>query len=327
MSRRTEILAAVELAARVRQNFPLGSRTSFDVLAPFEHLGIPVLFRRLKKLWGACITVSENVTGVLVTTALDLPIQRFTLAHELGHVLLKHGNQVDQSVGFVPRNAPSSRPIEEQAADTFASELLGARPLLLREARKHAWTKAALGDPENIYQLGLRLGLSYQASCWALFNQGVLSWDLASELQNQPLKGVKHDLAPVELLPSPWSNVWRLGAADSGSYLEAGPEDLFLLRLTEDASAGFLWDLADGPAEVQILREERHLSERYGSGSQRSLWIRFGTPGVHRLQFLHKRPWEDEAVQTIEVAIENYGKETGGQPRRWREEALAMGAA
>src|SRR6266571_5624987 len=98
-SRREELLRATREAARVLDNFPVGDRSSFDIVGAVTALDIPLIFRPLKKLWGATISVG-NEKGVLITTVLDLHVQRFTLAHELGHVLLGHQLSLDESIGF-----------------------------------------------------------------------------------------------------------------------------------------------------------------------------------------------------------------------------------
>src|SRR5437667_5348042 len=167
MNLRQEVLKATREAASIQARFPVGQRASFDVVGAAAELGVPILFRPLNKLWGAFIVVSES-PGVLVTTTLDLPVQRFTLAHELGHYLLKHGTHLDdaRTISFASRFAPASHPIEERAADIFASELLTSKSLMLATSQRHGWKKESLADPTNVYQLAVRLGLSFHASCW-----------------------------------------------------------------------------------------------------------------------------------------------------------------
>ncbi len=86
MTKRDEILRATGEAANVLAEFGVGNRTSFDIVGTVLALGIPLLFRPLNGLWGAAITVDEGHKGVIVTTKLGLQVQRFTLAHELGHL-------------------------------------------------------------------------------------------------------------------------------------------------------------------------------------------------------------------------------------------------
>ena len=55
---------------------------------------IPVMFRPLKNLLGAYI--DDPGQGVMVTTQRQLPVQRFTAAHELGHAALGHEASLDE---------------------------------------------------------------------------------------------------------------------------------------------------------------------------------------------------------------------------------------
>ena len=227
MTRREEILRAVSQAATVHAESRKGPRTSFDVIGAVAERNIPLLFRPLGKLWGAFITVNDEERGIIVTTKLGLPVQRFTVAHELGHLMLGHGTSLDETIDFAGRNAPASRPKQEAAADTFASELLAPRSLLLASAQRHGWTKGKLQQPENIYQLSLRLGISYQAACWALATCKVLTRPEADRLRTTTVKELKRALAPAALVENSWADVWALTAADSDTFLEAGPDDLF----------------------------------------------------------------------------------------------------
>lgn len=110
MTRRSKILSAVSAAATVLAESPRGARTSFDVIGAVAAQDIPLLFRPLDNLWGACIAVNDKERGIIVTTKLGLPVQRFTVAYELGHLLLGHQMSLDSTIGFAGRNAPASRP-------------------------------------------------------------------------------------------------------------------------------------------------------------------------------------------------------------------------
>ncbi len=204
MNRRSEILRAISEADRVLASLPTGNRTSFDVIGAVTERNIPLLFRPLENLLGTVVAIGQ-VSGIMVTTKRDLHVQRFTLAHELGHLLLGHQLSLDREIEVAGRNARGSRPIEEMAADTFASELLGPKELVLKSARRHGWTKQKLHQPDNIYQLSLRLGISYQAACWALVTADILAPPLARKLQTERVKDRKNALAPGGLATNPWT--------------------------------------------------------------------------------------------------------------------------
>ena len=323
MTKREEILRAVSEAATVSANSRSGVRTSFDIMGVVAARNIPLLFRPLDKLWGAYIAVNDVERGIIVTTKLGLPVQRFTVAHELGHLLLGHRMSLDRTIGFMGRNAPESRPPQEAAADTFASELLAPKRLLLASAKRHKWTKDKLHQPETIYQLSLRLGISFQAACWALVTANILSNREASRLQQTTVKDLKQALAPVEMIANSWADVWALTAADSETFLEAGSDDVFAVHVRDHSSAGYVWQLVDANSEAEVVGERApHLNHGYGVRSTRVLYVRFKSPGVHHLVFEHTRPWSRATLNCIEIKIDGYGKEREGWARRTRIDAL-----
>jgi Zn-dependent peptidase ImmA (M78 family) len=323
LTRREELLRATTEAATVLNRFPVGKRTSFDVVGAVTDLGIPLVFRPLDGLWGATIIVQDAVRGILVTTKLGLAVQRFTLAHELGHVLLGHQTSLDATIGFAGRFERGTRPIREVAADTFASELLAPRALMLAAASARGWTRQALRSSANVYQLSLRLGVSYQAACWALAAHQVISETTARLLQDETVKDLKLKLAPAAIIQNPWSDVWKVTESDTDQILEAGPDDIFAVHLQDNASAGYVWELVDTGPDASILHEQSAGLESYGAPTSRIIFLRFNSSGAHRLAFEHRRPWNKQRLAHIDIAIDNHGKELGGLPRRSRERALA----
>jgi Zn-dependent peptidase ImmA (M78 family)/predicted secreted protein len=322
-TRQEEVLRATAAAATVFQRFPLGRRTSFDIVGAIVELGIPLLFRPLSALWGASVMVGPHIQGVLVTTKLALAVQRFTLAHELGHILLGHETRLDETVSFAGRFAATSRPKEELAADIFASELLAPRALMLSASRRHRWTRTALMEPTNVYQLSLRLGISFQAACWALAAHKVIPQRSAEVLQKHKVKSLKVALAPESLIENAWADVWKLTDGDTDSFIEAVPDDIFAVHLEDNASAGYLWELVDPGPDSEVLDERILETPSYGASTARALLLRFRSPGTHRLVFMHRRPWNQETIANIDIAIDNHGKEMGGLARRHRARALA----
>ena len=203
MNQREEILRGVSEAAKVQAEPQAkdNERASFDVIGAVLDRGVPLLFQPLDKLWGAFVNCGSE-RGIIVTSKLPLSVQRFTLAHELGHLLLGHASSFDHEVKFAGRNATNWRNAQEAGADAFAAELLAPRMLLLRAAERHGWTKATLERPQTIYQLSLRLGISYKATCWALVSAKVLPRARAQRLQEMKVKELKRPLAPNGLRPS-----------------------------------------------------------------------------------------------------------------------------
>jgi predicted secreted protein len=194
--------------------------------------------------------------------------------------------------------------------------------LVLAVAKRHGWNRNALLDAANVYQLSLRLGISFEATCWALVGHKALTRQAAEAHQSSPVKELKRRLAADVTIANPWSDVWRLTSADTDSVLEAGPDDLFAVHLQDNASAGFLWELVDcGPAG-EVVGEKRGTVANYGEASSRVVFVRFSAPGVHRLVFEHRRPWNRQTTSQIDVSLATNGKEEAGCARRFRDTAL-----
>ena len=327
MARRDEVLRATAAAASVLAAAPPSARTSFDIVGAVVARGIPLVFRPLEGLLGANIRCPDGTTGIVVTTRRSLAIQRFTLAHELGHVLLGHEPHLDTRDTVRVANYAAARSLPEVGANTFASALLGAKCLILELARRHVWTKEALRKPENVYQLALRLGLSYKATCWALRNAAAIAAGDLDNLMNHRVKSIKQALDPMGLLTDYRTDVWKLTEADRDTCIEASPHDLFAVTLSDHASAGYVWRLADTGADVTLVDDAAsELDCTYGGRSRRSVYLRFGRPGVHNLVFEHVRPWNNTILARMAVEVHALGNEVEGLARRERERALASAA-
>ena len=325
MNKRDEMLRGVREAAKVQAKPPANGaeRTSFDVVGAALDRGIPLLFQPLDKLWGAFVK-SGAEKGIVVSSKLSLSAQRLTLAHELGHLLLGHESSFDHTVGFAGRNAAHGRNAMEAGADAFAAELLAPRTLLRQAAERHGWGNATLQKPETIYQLALRLGIGYEAACWALVSAEVLPRAQAERLQDIDVKEMKRPLAPLDHGRA-WADVWAIGQADSGSALEAGPYDLFAVCVADHASAGFVWNLVDAEGDARIVgQSDPDLAQEYGDRSRRTIYVEFDSPALHRLVFEHTRPWSRTTLERIEVRIDDYGQERQGWSRREKRQALRV---
>lgn len=324
MSNRNEILRAVSEASRVSNNHPINSRTSFDLISVYQSLDIPVVFRPLDVLWGAVISIGEK-RGVIVHAKLPRHLQRFTLAHELGHILLEHDTQFDEEVGLNRRATGSGeRPIQERAANRFASELLAPQPLIRENAERLGLSKDQLREPENIYQLSLRLGLSFKATCWALFENNLLDHGLANKLTNKNgiVKEAKSSFIPDSVTRNARADVWQLGKRETGLLLEASEEDTYLIELEENSSSGFIWEFEDSNPNVEIVLDTVEMGEEYGAGSSRTIGFRFPSLGTHTISVNHLRPWSDEVDDKLEFKIDNFGRESVGFPRKTKQMSL-----
>ena len=115
-----------------------------DVFGIITKLGATLMFQPLDKLLGAYVPAEE--TGVLITTRRALPVQRFTGAHELGHLYMQHERSLDDE-GILRRSPFStSSHIErqEREADAFASMFLAPSWLLALIVQRQKWSARTL---------------------------------------------------------------------------------------------------------------------------------------------------------------------------------------
>jgi Zn-dependent peptidase ImmA (M78 family) len=320
---RTNVLEAVSEAANLHRRYPTAPGASFDVIGAAIDLEIPVMYRPLGGLWGATVHVGER-QGVLVNTKIGRPVQRFTLAHELGHVLLGHPTSFDVDGFASGRLQDPNRAPEERAANAFASELLASPTLIGTVARQHRWSKDSMNDPARVYQLSLRLGVSFTAMCWALSSMKLITNERAAELSNPGVvKRLKRSLVPEKMIQDPWADVWELTETDFTSRIEAGPFDIFVVRVKEQSSSGFLWEIQSESSPFVLLDDQSGETETFGDSSLRSFFLGYKDPEQHRLILDHHRPWTTEAEDHLDLTIDTRGKEVMGLPRRVRERALA----
>ena len=314
--------AAQRLHARLgtRKTVEAGVLSRVDVFGVADALGAVLLFRRLKGLLGVYFPQPLlPVPGIMVSTERDLYVQRFTVAHEIGHLCLKHTPSFDERVGLW-RGA--SNDLQELAADAFASEFLLPQWLYVYHAKRHQWDTVALQDPQNAYQLSLRLGASYDAVCWGLQSHKILQPPVVQKLRNIEPKKIKYAaLDGRTRLDNPWANVWVATEADDGLTFEGTPDDVVIFRFPERASAGYLWDetgLREQGFDVLEDTRDENTPEDCGTEVTRIFVTRVREPRRYGVSLSERRPWlPADSAATVSITFELYGKEEG-LPRHLR---------
>ncbi|PRQ02035.1 ImmA/IrrE family metallo-endopeptidase [Enhygromyxa salina] len=274
------ILAGVDAATtvhrmlRTEESAVERSSPYIDVFGAIDELAVPLYFAPLDNLLGACIREHGPAVGIVVTSRRRLHIQRFTAAHELGHFVLEHEGSLDREI-LTPWS--SRKDPRETAADSFAAEFLIPNWLLTMVAQQHAWWDSSrLSDPGTVYQLSLRLGASYSATCWALGAHSILPVPTAAELSKVPPRKLKKELLPSGFEPPHgWADVWKITDRDHGRKIMASPEDILVLDLAESAAAGYLWEVDDSNVPVvRIVHDHSAIDfDRIGAATRRHLLL------------------------------------------------------
>jgi len=332
---REAVLDGVKEAARLHEQ--LGLRTqieatpgSIDVFSAIVQLNIPLLFRPLDGLLGTFLP--KPSPGIIVTTERSLAVQRFTGAHELGHCYMGHEISLDKK-SILKRFPFGSRSYDprEAAADAFAASFLLPKWLLEIHAARHRWNARALHDPLIVYQLSLRLGTSFDATCRSLKQHGIIGADVMDRLIGIKPKKIKQEILQRYEMDDWHPDVWLLTEADSATRIQGGPDDVFVLKLQENSGAGYLWNLEDlEAAGFAIVADNRHIpnhDEEVGGVVERVLTARLNEPERGRsglISLNETRPWaEDEPpADQLTLIYDLYGKELG-QPRAERHRLAA----
>lgn len=322
-------LDAVGAAKRVHRELDLKERVTesgglIDIFEIIGDLGIPLVFKPLNSALGLCLPAP--LRGIMVTTRRGLHIQRFTAAHELGHVVLEHAGSVDRVIlERAPQPEDDGRDLQEVAADAFAAEMMLPRWLYRHHIRAQGWTIAShLHDPEVIYQLALRMGTSYEAACWGLLSHQILNYADVTRLRNAQVAKLKHRLGEEFRPGSSWSDVWRLTERDNGARLIGNPDDLLRIELGEAAGSGHQWQVeALREAGYSVLSDQSDFSREplhYGASSRRTVIARPPESGIGDITMHETQPWAgaspDDTTFSIELALE--GPEAGGMSRAAR---------
>lgn len=149
----------------------------------------PIPVEKIAKLVGAKVTYNNfqnEISGLLLRREKSVVIgvadeqsptrQRFTIAHEIGHLLLHEGEElhVDADFRVNLRSAASSKAndVTEIEANAFAAELLMPISFLKKDVAR---LQIDMENSEQIDQLAEKYGVSAQAMTFRLLNLFSLS--------------------------------------------------------------------------------------------------------------------------------------------------------
>jgi hypothetical protein len=297
MDIRAAILRGTDAASKIHRDLHVRERDEgrIDVFSLISAYEVPLLFRPLEGLLGAFLP--KPTPGIIVNTKRPLSVRRFTAAHELGHFILGHSPSLDDE-GLLRRSPYSVRPSydrQELEADAFAVALLLPQWLLARHMKQNEWTPESFQKPDIAYQLSLRAGLSYRATCYALKKYRAIDGATCQTLVDLPPRDIKRGLLH-RIEPDNWFiDVWSLNERDNGSNIEAVVNDYFRITLLEHSGSGYQWDLSALSARnLEVLSDEREpiaSNSQYGGHVLRRVVARATQAHVDHFDLSERRPW------------------------------------
>ena len=120
----------------------------------------------------------ENQIVIGINSTHSKARQRFTIAHEIGHLVLHDGElYVDPAVRVNFRDKRSSLAEDKQEieANKFAAELLMPQEMIQREVVKCTAKKKVITEAQLMTELARVFEVSEQAMGYRLFNLGIIS--------------------------------------------------------------------------------------------------------------------------------------------------------
>jgi len=280
-----------------------------DPIKLAEDAGVAVMSQPLEKLLGAFLR--EARAGILLNSERPIGMVHMTCAHELGHYFLGHLTTADEHIDYTEDDGAT-----EQEANQFAYSLMAPRWLVLRAISSKGWRGADLLHPLVVYQLSLRLGISFTAMVWALVRLKFVSTSVAKALSGAKPKELKQALLPSTVSLSKNADVWVLDSRDKDWVIEPRSTDQFVVDLPSRASAGYLWsseELASegftlSPVLVDARQQERSEPPLIG-GNTEDRYLLSGPVGKERtasgaqIQLRETQPWVADDVPSAELAL------------------------
>lgn len=304
-----------------------GSGGAVDVFAAIYQLDLPLMLRPLKGLMGAFL--NDPCPGILIGTGWRMNIQRFTAAHELGHYILEHRPSLDdedQILRRVPLAMDARNGYQETEADAFAVGFMLPKWLIAGHCARQGWRKGDLLRPAAVYQLSLRVGASYEATCRTLERYKLITIDQRDTLLKAKPRSLKVELLRDYQPANYKGDVWLLTNRDQGARIEGSRDDLFVVQVEERSSAGYVWNFdqlrSSGFALLRDVRESNDL-EGIGGPITRRVTVAPEDGPRGRLEFSEHRPWQPDApIARLSLDYDFSGPEELGLSRIERRHML-----
>lgn len=308
MDQQQLIVLAMGAAHRAHRDFGIDPRSRVDVFSALRQAGAYVFFRPLKSMYGAYLP-SKDSLPVLINSNLPLSTQRYTAAHELGHVFLKHKTvSLDMEEGFVPEQR-SGVDEDEIVAEAFGAFFLMPKPLVVNSIKELDLNLLGL-RPRDVYLLALRMGTSFQATINQLQTLKIIQRPQAEKLRDLTLKQIKQDLNDDEVLGR--HDIWVLDEHWNGKQIFPAPQDTIRIQLPEIPTSGYTWLFGEQPPGVLLVEDKyKDDDEEEAIGSSRlHEFVARVDENAHNatLTLKKRRPWEQAAARA-EFSVEIHPQE------------------
>jgi Zn-dependent peptidase ImmA (M78 family) len=297
VDRQQLVVMAMGAAHRAHREFGVNPATRVDVFGVLRNVGAHVFFRPLRSIYGAYLPTEGMFPGLLINSNLPLSVQRYTAAHELGHLYLHHKIiSLEQSVGFVPEER-SGLDNDEIVAETFGAFFLMPKALVMASMRELG-VQAERISASGAYLLSLRMGTSYKATVNQLQTLKLLRSVQANELRKHAPKEIKEELNDAKTVGR--HDVWLLDENWNGKDIFPAVQDTIRVRLEETPTSGFTWLLEKQAVGMEFQPDEYRDKEEEEAVGGRRIHEFIGSLGEEakesQLVLRKTRAWEPETT-------------------------------
>jgi Zn-dependent peptidase ImmA (M78 family) len=250
VNRKAALAEASMQAQRLHARLHTDYTRPVDIFRVVQEMGIWLSSRPLGAgLFGFYLREGE-ASGIVLNADHPEYLQRYTCAHELGHHVLGHRSHLDDRDDIIG-DAPADRH-DEHAAQMFAGNFLMPIQAVNRAQRRLGIPRNQAPTAAQVYALSRELDVSFSAAAWQLVNLGRLSSRRASEIVRAGAAEAKRSMRPG---PHPQGdNRAGLVIIDQAARdlpVLVRPGDELRIRVPENASTGYVWQLGD-PEEDQF---------------------------------------------------------------------------
>lgn len=317
-SLRAATIDGIKYANQALRELKLESETWVDAFAGILRTDALFMLRPLDGLYGAYLPGGAR-PGILVNSKHPLALQRFTAAHELGHLWMKHGESLDTENEILGRATGKASTPVEIAAHTFAAFLLMPRAAVLSRIADLNLTKSDLRDPRGAYLLSLWFGVSYLAMVWHLSTLKQISRTDASNLAIVRPKFIKEQVLGGDAPEDPWADVWSLTLGMSERTVVSRVGDEFAITVPSHAASGYLWytddldrlgfKLVDVRNAVSAQETPRTAVENtpLGAAPPKTIVIQVLEHGLRHLELEERRPFGPASRPACRFSLEVIG--------------------
>jgi Zn-dependent peptidase ImmA (M78 family) len=242
-------MAAARLHARLHTDLS----GPVDIFRIVQELGIWLSSRPLGNLFGFYLR-QDDALGICLNAGHPETLQRYTCAHELGHHLLGHASNLDDAADI--DGTGGGTPAQERAAQVFAGNFLMPLGLVNRVLRRLDLYDRSL-TAADVYQISRDLDVSYTAAVWRLRSLDRLDGPTAAAYAKAGAAAAKRALRGGPPPGSARADLWVVEKTGDDLIGKCRVGDEILLRLVENRSTGYIWQIEERNDALPLPTAER----------------------------------------------------------------------